>query len=120
MTGTLFRWLVELFQGKVESLAKSYFAPCAGSSHHLGKHINEKLRHGSYVSPLHHWMESGADVAETHVHSLLPAKARRGTGVRLIIRRVKPSACTQLALIATYSYHAFVTDREGDTLYLGS
>ena len=38
--------------------------------------------------------------------------------VRLIVRRVKPTPCTQLALLADYSYHAFITDREGDTLYL--
>ena len=29
--------------------------------------------------------------------------------------RVKPTPSSQLALIATYSYHAFITDREGDT-----
>ena len=31
---------------------------------------------------------------------------------------MKPTPCTQLALLAKYSYHAFITDREGDTLYL--
>ena len=38
--------------------------------------------------------------------------------VRLIVRRVKPTPGSQLALFATYSYHAFITDREGDTLDL--
>ena len=38
--------------------------------------------------------------------------------VRLIVRRVKPSPGSQLALFATYSYHAFITDRDGDTLEL--
>ena len=38
--------------------------------------------------------------------------------VRLIIRRVKPTPGSQLALFATYSYHAFITDRDGDTLDL--
>ena len=38
--------------------------------------------------------------------------------MRLIVRRVKPTPGSQLALFATYSYHAFITDREGDTLDL--
>jgi hypothetical protein len=37
---------------------------------------------------------------------------------RLIVRRVPPSPGSQLALFATYAYHAFLTDREGDTLAL--
>jgi hypothetical protein len=37
---------------------------------------------------------------------------------RLIVRRVPPSPGSQLALFAAYSYHAFLTDREGDTLAL--
>ena len=38
--------------------------------------------------------------------------------VRLIVRRVKPASGSQLALFASYSYHAFITDRDGDTLEL--
>ena len=38
--------------------------------------------------------------------------------VRLIVRRVKPAPGSQLALFATYSYHGFVTDRDGETLEL--
>ena len=38
--------------------------------------------------------------------------------VRLIVRRVKPTPGSQLALFASYSYHAFITDREGDVLEL--
>ena len=38
--------------------------------------------------------------------------------MRLIVRRVKPTPGSQLALFASYSYHAFITDREGDTLAL--
>ena len=38
--------------------------------------------------------------------------------VRLIVRRVRPTPGSQLALFATYSYHAFITDRQGDTLEL--
>ena len=38
--------------------------------------------------------------------------------VRLIVRRVKPTPGSQLALFASYSYHGCITDREGDTLEL--
>ena len=38
--------------------------------------------------------------------------------MRLIVRRVKPTPGSQLALFATYSYHGFITDRDGDTLEL--
>ena len=38
--------------------------------------------------------------------------------VRLIVRRVKPTPGSQLALFANYSYHAFITDRNGDFLEL--
>ena len=31
---------------------------------------------------------------------------------------MKPTPGTQLALFVNYSYHAFITDRDGDTLYL--
>ena len=38
--------------------------------------------------------------------------------VRLIVRRVKPIPGSQLALFATYNYHAFITGRDGNTLDL--
>ena len=38
--------------------------------------------------------------------------------VRLIVRRVKPTPGSQLALFVTYSYHGFITDRDGATLEL--
>ena len=38
--------------------------------------------------------------------------------MRLIVRRVKPTPGSQLALFATHSYHGFITGREGDTLEL--
>src|SRR5450756_2354655 len=43
---------------------------------------------------------------------------KQGFPVRLIVRRVPPSPGSQLALFATYSYHAFICDREGETLAL--
>jgi hypothetical protein len=38
--------------------------------------------------------------------------------VRLIVRRVKPTPGTQLALLTSYAYHAFITNRVGATLAL--
>jgi hypothetical protein len=43
---------------------------------------------------------------------------KKGTPVRLIVRRVPPTPGSQLALFTTYGYHAFITDREGATLTL--
>ena len=67
-------------------------------------------------TPIPYWMEGGADVAETTYTPF--ADKRDAVPVRLIVRRVKPTPGTQLALLAQYSYHAFITDRAGDTLYL--
>ena len=38
--------------------------------------------------------------------------------MRLIVRRVKPTPGSQLALFARYSYHTFITDRDGEKLEL--
>ncbi len=66
--------------------------------------------------PVPYWMEGAADVAETQY---TPFETKpNAVPVRLIVRRVKPTPGSQLALFATYSYHAFITDREGDTLAL--
>jgi Transposase DDE domain group 1 len=65
-------------------------------------------------TPIPYWMDGGADVAEIAYRPF----SRRHPEVRLIVRRVKPSPSSQLALLATYDYHAFITDREGDTLEL--
>ena len=63
-----------------------------------------------------YWMDGAADVAETEY---IPFEsAPDAAPARLIVRRVKPTPGSQLALIANYSYHAFITDREGDTLEL--
>ena len=63
-----------------------------------------------------YWMDDAADVAET---TYTPFQSEPDAApVRLIVRRVKPTPGSQLALFATYSYHAFITDRDGDTLEL--
>ena len=61
-------------------------------------------------------MDGAADVAET---AYTPFRSRPyAAPVRLIVRRVKPTPDSQLALFASYSYHGFITDRDGDTLDL--
>jgi hypothetical protein len=67
-------------------------------------------------TPIPYWIGGGADVAET---SYIPFAAERGAlPVRLIVRRVKPTPGSQLALFTLYDHHAFITDREGETLAL--
>jgi hypothetical protein len=66
--------------------------------------------------PIPYWIDGGADVAETT--STPFADQRDATPVRLIVRRVKPTPGSQLALLTLYDYHAFVTDRDGETLEL--
>ena len=67
-------------------------------------------------TPIPYWMEGAADVAET---TYTPFQSEPDAApVRLIVRRVKPTPGSQLALFASYSYHAFITDRDGETLEL--
>ena len=67
-------------------------------------------------TPIPYWMDGAADVAET-IYTPFESKPAAAP-VRLIVRRVKPTPGSQLALFTNYSYHAFITDREGDTLEL--
>ena len=61
-------------------------------------------------------MDGAADVAET---AYTPFRSKPDAApVRLIVRRVKPTPGSQLALFASYSYHGFITDRDGETLEL--
>ena len=67
-------------------------------------------------TPIPYWMDGAADVAET---TYIPFQTKPDAApVRLIVRRVKPAPGSQLALFATYSYHGFITDRDGETLEL--
>ena len=67
-------------------------------------------------TPIRYWIDGGADVAET-VYT--PFKGEKdAVPVRLIVRRVKPTPGSQLSFFTTYDFHAFITDREGDTLEL--
>ena len=79
------------------------------------RNIIEAIPEGNWT-PISYWMEGAADVAET---TYVPFESKPDAAtVRLIVRRVKPTPGSQLALFANYSYHAFITDRDGDTLYL--
>ena len=70
-------------------------------------------------TPIPYWLStpevSGADVAEVpyRCHA-----GRHAITVRLIVRRVRPTPGSQLALFTTWDYHGFVTDRDGDLLDL--
>ena len=67
-------------------------------------------------TPIPYWMEGAADLAET---TYTPFQNEPdGATARLIVRRVKPTHGSQLVFFASYSYHAFITDRTGDTLDL--
>jgi hypothetical protein len=66
-------------------------------------------------TPIPYWLStpevSGADVAETSYTAF--DGTRHAMPVRLIVRRVRPTPGSQLALFTTFDYHAFVTDRQG-------
>ena len=67
-------------------------------------------------TPIPYWTDGAADVAET---TYTPFRTKPDAApVRLIVRRVKPTPGSRLALFARYSYHAFITDRDGETLEL--
>ena len=64
-------------------------------------------------TPIPYWMDGAAAVAET---TYTPFQAEPDAApVRLIVRRAKPTPGSQLALFSAYSYHGFITDRDGDT-----
>jgi len=67
-------------------------------------------------SPIPYWIEGGADVAETRYTPF--AQEQDALPVRLIVRRVRPTPGSQLAAFVLYDYHAFITDRAGETLML--
>ena len=67
-------------------------------------------------TPIAYWMDGAADVAET---TCTPFQSEPDAApVRLIVRRLKPTPGSQLALFAKYSYHGFITDRDGEMLEL--
>ena len=79
------------------------------------RNLIEDIPEGDWT-PIPYWMDGAADVAET---TYVPFQNEANAApVRLIVRRVQLTSNSQLALFANYSYHAFITDRDGDTLEL--
>jgi hypothetical protein len=78
--------------------------------HNLIEAIDEKD-----WAPIAYFTPDGADVAET---AYRPFAKKHHPEVRLIVRRVRPTAGSQLALFSTYAYHALITNREGETIEL--
>ena len=67
-------------------------------------------------TPIPYWMDGAAAVAEA---TYTPFQSEPDAApVRLIVRRVKPTPGSQLALFVTYRYHGCITDRDGETLAL--
>ena len=52
-------------------------------------------------TPIPYWLDGGADVAETSYRPF----GRKGRVTRLIVRRVRPTPGSQLALFCDYDYH---------------
>lgn len=73
-------------------------------------------------TPIPYWLEGAADVAEIPYLAFAHRNNGKQVGgypVRLIVRRVQPTPGSQLQLKGVlYTYHAFITDREGPTLEL--
>jgi hypothetical protein len=65
-------------------------------------------------TPIPYWIDGGADVAETTYTAF--AGSRHEVTARLLVRRVRPTPGSQLALDVVFSYHAILTDRDGDLL----
>jgi hypothetical protein len=66
-------------------------------------------------TPIPYFLDDGADIAETAYRAF---GKKNGVTCRLIVRRTRPTPGSQLALLVDYSYHAFITDRPGDKVFL--
>jgi hypothetical protein len=64
--------------------------------------------------PIPYWLDNGADVAETTYTAFKGTKDQ--VELRLIVRRVRPTPGSQLALDVVFDYHAILTDRDGEML----
>ena len=60
--------------------------------------------------PIDYWLEGGADVAETTYTAF--KGTRDEITLRLIVRRVRPTPGSQLALDVVFDYHPILTDRQ--------
>ena len=115
-----FRWghVRQLDRVSRELLARAWQAgagPGDGPLHKSLHNLIEAIPEDAWT-PIPYWMDGAADVAET---TCTPFQAEADAApVRLIVRRVKPTPGSQLALFAKYSYHGFITDRDGELLEL--
>ena len=66
--------------------------------------------------PIPYWLDGGADVAETTYTAFKGTKD--AVELRLIVRRVRPTPGSQLALDVVFDYHAILTDRTEPLLEL--
>ena len=55
------------------------------------------------MKPIPYWLQGGVDIAESRYRPF----GRTGALVRLIVRRVRPTPGSQLALFCDYDYHPF-------------
>jgi hypothetical protein len=102
------------YSGKVASACRAAdvrFSITVRQNPALGKAI-AKIPEDTWT-PIPYFLD-GADVAETTYRPF----GNNAPVLRLIVRRVKPTPGTQLALLTDYSYHGLVTDRAGDLLFL--
>jgi DDE family transposase len=65
-------------------------------------------------TPIPYWIDGGADVAETTYTAF--AGTKHEVTARLLVRRVRPTPGSQLALDIVFSYHTILTNRDGDLL----
>lgn len=103
------------YSGKVAAACRK-----AGVAYSITVKLNKALHRVIAEIPDDAWvsipyfLDDGADVAETTYRPF----GKNAPIVRLIVRRVRPTPGSQLALLAEYAYHAFVTDREGEMIEL--
>jgi hypothetical protein len=68
--------------------------------------------------PIPYWLDEGADVAAIDFAAFKAHKTDPGVACRLVVRRTKPTPGSQLALLVDWSYHALITDMDGDPVGL--
>jgi hypothetical protein len=65
-------------------------------------------------TPIPYWIDGGADVAETDYTAF--AGTKHEVTCRLLVRRVRPTPRSQLAMNVVFDHHAILTDRDGELL----
>jgi Transposase DDE domain group 1 len=102
--------------------AAAFVAACrrAGARFSVTARMNPAIRAAIEAIPEHawrpipYWLDGGADVAETRYTAF--TSTNQPVTCRLVVRRVRPTPGSQLALDVVFDYHAFITDRQGPLL----